>query len=133
MNGQNDLPKFFGSNLVLSETTYPSAKNIKRLFARLGIDDLFARLDKRCKRDMALTIDSFQSLRTALAHESPPNVTIIDVKLHFESMRLLTKALDRVAFNHRRAVARQDAQARQAATVDRHRAAGGRLGVGAAT
>jgi hypothetical protein len=100
MNGQNDLPKFFGSNLVLSETTYPSAKNIKRLFARLGIDDLFARLDKRCKRDMALTIDSFQSLRTALAHESPPNVTIIDVKLHFESMRLLTKALDRVAFNH---------------------------------
>jgi hypothetical protein len=45
-------------------------------------------------------IEGFQSVRTALAHSSPPAITFKDVTERIEEMRVLVGGIDRLFFSH---------------------------------
>lgn len=98
--GSDILPNFFVSGLIVDGTVYPSGKNIKRLFARLGVDDILNRISRNLSRDSEMLIEKFQSVRTALAHSSPPPLTIRDVEDLLTDSRLLVGAIDRERQNH---------------------------------
>ncbi len=98
--GSGALHKGFNSSIILKDNKYPSVKNIKRLFSRIGIDNIFHRLGGLCNTDVELKIDSFQSMRTALAHDAPPDVTIVDVRNYGRDMKMIVGAIDRVLCSH---------------------------------
>jgi hypothetical protein len=98
--GLDAVPASFGSEILLRDSKYPSIRNLKRLFARIGIDNIFDRLGSVCKMDAELKIESFQSVRTALAHEAPPNVTLTDVRSYGSDMITIVGGIDRIVCQH---------------------------------
>jgi hypothetical protein len=100
MTGTNKLPDFFTGKTFHYGSSYPSSRNIKRLFGRVGVDDMIARLSKNLSRDADVLIEGFQSIRTALAHSSPPAITLSDVEKLLKDSKDLVGAIDRVFFGH---------------------------------
>ncbi|WP_457586654.1 HEPN domain-containing protein [Ensifer canadensis] len=100
LNAGNQFPHYFDGAVLHSETTYPTLKNIKRLFSRLGIATVEAALAKRLKRDVDAMIEGFQGVRTALAHSAPPDLTLPDVKRLVKDMKDLARAIDRIFYSH---------------------------------
>lgn len=98
--GDSSLPSFFEGKALHDGTTYPSHKNIKRLFARVGIDNMLDRLSRNLSRDAEALIENFQSVRTALAHSSPPTITILDVEARLSDSKALIGAIDRIFHGH---------------------------------
>ena len=83
-----------------AHTSYPSEKNIERLYNRLGLSGMINKLGAEMKRDASILIESFQSVRTALAHSSPPPISITDVTRLLDDARILVAAIDRIMFRH---------------------------------
>jgi hypothetical protein len=100
LNGDPKLPAFFEGKALHQGAAYPSSKNIKKLFARLGINDMIARLSRNLSRDVEVLIDGFQGIRTALAHSSPPPLTIVDVERLLTDCKSLVGSVDRVFYAH---------------------------------
>lgn len=100
MLGVDELPSLFSGVALHDKTAYPSAKNIRRLFARLGIDDMMGRLSKNLHRDVDILISDFQSVRTALAHSLPPSITILDVEKLLADAKALVGSIDRIFHKH---------------------------------
>lgn len=57
LSGGAALPPFFQGKALHDGVAYPSSKNVKRLFARLGITDMIARLSRNLSRDVEVLID----------------------------------------------------------------------------
>lgn len=100
LNSQPALPHFFDGKLLHVEATYPSFKNVKRVLVRIGVQGPESALSQLLKRDVETLIEGFQSVRTALAHASPPSITLTDVKKLLSDMRALVAAIDRILFRH---------------------------------
>jgi hypothetical protein len=100
LHGSSNLPQFFEGKTLHSGAAYPSAKNLKKLFGRIGIGDIMAQLGRLLSRDVEVLIDGFQSIRTALAHSSPPPITIADVERLLTDCKSLVGAVDRVLYLH---------------------------------
>lgn len=95
-----DLPSFFQGKTLHDGVAYPSTKNIRKLFARVGINNMTDQISKFLNRDAEVLIDSFQSVRTALAHSAPPEITIDDVSRLLDDSKLLVRAIDDVLWRH---------------------------------
>lgn len=100
LSGGAALPPFFQGKALYDGVAYPSSKNVKKLFARLGIKDMIARLSRNLSRDVEVLIDGIQSIRTALAHSSPPPLTIGDVERHLADCKSLVGSIDRIFCAH---------------------------------
>ncbi|CAO4180167.1 RiboL-PSP-HEPN domain-containing protein [Methylorubrum populi] len=100
LKGGQNLPDFFDGRGLHEACAYPSHKNMRRLFARLGIPDFDARLGRTMRRDVEALIVAFQDIRTALAHAAPPRITLKDVKERLDDQVRLVSAIDRILFNH---------------------------------
>jgi hypothetical protein len=100
LNANPALPNFFDGKAIHSGSAYPTLKNIKRLFARTGLDGIDGKLGGILRRDVEAMIEGFQSIRTALAHSAPPSVTMKDVRRLIEDMIKLAGAIDRIFFSH---------------------------------
>lgn len=87
-------------SILLDKKKYPSPKNWSLLFYRLGVKDIFSETEKRLKRDTKLLLQSFNDIRTALAHGEAPNLTYADVVRHLENMQSLVGAIDRTLCTH---------------------------------
>jgi|SRR5271166_1019044 len=98
--GTPQLPAFFNGKALHDGAAYPTSKNIKKLFARLGVQDMIARLSRNLSRDVEVLIDSLQSIRTALAHSSPPPLTLSDVERHLTDCKALVGSIDRIFWAH---------------------------------
>lgn len=94
------FPPYFDGKLFHEKTAYPSFKNLKRLFLRVGIDNFQAQMNRLLKSDVETLVENFQSIRTALAHSSPPALTLLDVKNNLADMDRLVRCIDRVFFRH---------------------------------
>jgi hypothetical protein len=94
------LPLFLKPNTIHKNCSYPSIDNLRKLFHRLGVDDIIELISARTRRDAELMIQDFQSVRTAIAHSSPPPLTINDVKRHLNSSKILIEQIDRILFSH---------------------------------
>lgn len=98
LEGTKVIPAHFDGSSVYRERKYPSPKNINVLFARIGIDGVFGKVSGILKSDAELRLEAFNSLRTALAHAHPPQLTYLDVKRNVENLQGLVRAFDRIAF-----------------------------------
>ena len=78
---------------------YPSPRNIKKLYERIGCDNIFHRLSREMKSDAELKLRAFNDVRTAIAHGTAPNLTLNDVKRNLDDVALFIKSLDKV--NHK--------------------------------
>jgi hypothetical protein len=100
LNPEPALPAFFDGKLLYAESAYPSFKNLKRVLNRIGIKNPEAALSATLRRDVETLIEGFQSVRTALAHASPPAVTLDDIKGLLSDMTALVAAVDRILYRH---------------------------------
>ncbi|TCQ16403.1 hypothetical protein [Rhizobium sp. PP-CC-3G-465] len=100
LDSSSTLPHYFNGELLYKETTYPTLKNIKRLFGRAGLDGIEDKLCRLLRRDVDAMIEGFQSFRTALAHSAPPDITMKDVRRLLSDMGKLTGAIDRAFYSH---------------------------------
>jgi hypothetical protein len=96
MIGAAALPSYLAGKDVHDGVSYPSYKNLHRLFSRIGVQDVHGRLAAILKRDIETMIEGFQSVRTALAHSAPPTITLKDVRSLLSDMADLVRALDRI-------------------------------------
>lgn len=90
----------------IDDKAYPSVKNVKRMFRRLGIDDVFSRLNRRMKCNAEGELTSFNNIRGALAHTGiSGSYSYGDIKVQVARVRRLVGALDNEAFFHLRVCA----------------------------
>ena len=97
--GDSDVPKYLTGEFVYKDRKYPSPANIKRLYARIGCDDVFDQLSAKMKTDAKLALQSFNDVRTSIAHGVPQGLTLEDVKRNINLVGSVIKSLDRI--NHR--------------------------------
>lgn len=100
LSGDPSLPSFFHGKALHDGAAYPSYKNIKKLFGRVGISNMIDRISSNLARDAETLIENFQSVRTALAHSSPPSITINDVENLLTDSKELVGAIDRILNSH---------------------------------
>jgi hypothetical protein len=92
------LAPFSGKDLVTS-IKYPSEENLKKLFYRLGVDNLFDRLSHYLRQDSRALLMSIGSLRTQLAHTGVlPGVSCRDVRSLLRDTKKFVGAVDREMF-----------------------------------
>ena len=79
---------------------YPSEDNIKKLFFRLGIDNIFDELGRILKQDAAALLESLGSLRTQLAHTGVlPGISARDIRKKISDTKRFAGALDRTLYS----------------------------------
>ncbi|MBY2965551.1 hypothetical protein HF251_23115 [Rhizobium leguminosarum] len=96
LSGGSVIPGTFVGKVVFDERKYPSPKNVKVLFSRIGIDNVFDLMSALLRADAEYRLVSFNSIRTALAHANPPQLTLPDVKRNVDDMQSLVGAFDRI-------------------------------------
>lgn len=85
---------------VYTNKKYPSVNNWRLLFKRLGISDIYGSVSSILSRDSEAILDSFNDVRTAIAHQIPPSLTINDVIRHLDNLIVFIRATDRVVYRH---------------------------------
>jgi hypothetical protein len=94
----------FHAKVLYADRKYPSPKNLRRLFDRLGIENIFIELNKLAKRDAEGMLTSFNDLRTELAHVGMPvGVPATDIKNRIRDTAAMVGYIDRVFFRSVRA------------------------------
>lgn len=88
------------SENVIATNKYPSVKNIKILYFRIGINDIFNEVARRGRKDYKSQLDSFLSIREAIAHQEAPILTYQDVERHLDNLVDLINKIDRVVYSH---------------------------------
>jgi len=88
------------SHIVIATNKYPSVKNLKILYLRIGILDIFKGIAKRGKKDFKSLLESFLSIREAIAHQEAPVLTNQDVERHINNLIEMINNIDRVVYSH---------------------------------
>jgi hypothetical protein len=78
----------------------PSPKNLKILFNRLGLKNIFNVINKLGKKDYELVLRSFLDIRETIAHQQSISLTIEDTKRNFSNIKDLIDKIDRASFSH---------------------------------
>ncbi len=93
---KNDHVGMLTIRAVLNDQGYPSPKNLKNVFYKLGID-IFVELGKRLKTDAAVLLDSISGLRSEMAHIGmPPLVTPSDIGHKVSELARVVGCIDRI-------------------------------------
>ncbi|HWJ28840.1 MAG TPA: HEPN domain-containing protein [Flavisolibacter sp.] len=95
----NFTTQIYSTNII-GTNKYPSIKNLKILYYRIGINDIVHDLNKKAGKDIKTNIESFLSLRESIAHQGAPAVTYTDVERHFNNMVEAINYIDRVVYSH---------------------------------
>ncbi|WP_343703226.1 HEPN domain-containing protein [Chitinophaga sp.] len=98
-NAANFTNQVFPTNII-GTNKYPSIKNLQILYFRVGINNIISDLNRKARKDIKTNIESFLSLREAIAHQGAPAVTFNDVERHFKNMVEAINYLDRVVYSH---------------------------------
>lgn|ERR1035441_543361 len=91
----------FAVEVVYKDRKYPSPKNIRKLFGRFGVMNVFDELDRIARRDTEAMLTSFNDLRTEMAHVGVPvGLNAADIKQHIQNVQTLVGYIDRMFFGH---------------------------------
>lgn len=88
------------SSNIIGTNKYPSIKNLKILYNRLGINDIITELNRKARKDIRTAIESFLSLRESIAHQGAPAITFSDIERHFKNINEAINYIDRVVYSH---------------------------------
>lgn len=97
--GYSNVPPHLTGEFAYKDRKYPSPKNIKQLYSRIGCDNVFDLISREINSDAALKLQGFNDVRTSIAHGTAPNITLADIKRNLSDVALIIKALDKI--NHR--------------------------------
>ncbi|MBY6109112.1 hypothetical protein KUV74_01735 [Halomonas sp. DP1Y21-3] len=97
-----DMPYKASVNLkrLVYGKKYPTVENWRSLFYRFGLDGFESKVDPIIKGSSKNIMQSFNDVRTAIAHETPPSLTMLDTRDHIESVEKLIRGVDRVLYSH---------------------------------
>ena len=87
------------SKKIVFDKKYPSVKNIKILYNRLGIKNVFGIINPKGGKDYAFILTSFLDIRETIAHQESTDLTFNDVKRNFFYIGELINQLDRVSYS----------------------------------
>ncbi|MBS3915235.1 MAG: hypothetical protein KG003_12115 [Bacteroidetes bacterium] len=85
---------------IVNDKKYPSPKNIKILYNRIGIKNLFSETNRLGRKDYELILRSFLDVRETIAHQESTDLTFADVKRNFENIKDFLDKLDRTTYKH---------------------------------
>lgn len=87
-------------NCAIVDSKYPSPDNLKKIFLRFGIDNLYDRISRELRTDAKLLLQSLMDIRCSVAHSYPSGqqFTFTDVSKHLEDAKRFVEALDKVLF-----------------------------------
>lgn len=88
------------ASIITNNKKYPSKKNLKVLYNRIGINNIFHEINKRGKKDYTSQLESFLNIREAISHQAPPTLTISDVERHFNNIKDIINQIDRSCHTH---------------------------------
>lgn len=100
LNLTNTFSNSINSKSVLGNNKYPSVKNLKILYLRIGIKDIFNNIQIHGQKDYKSQLESFLSIREAIAHQQAPVMTFQDVERHLNNLLDLINKIDRVVYSH---------------------------------
>lgn len=103
LEGSKSIPLHFDGAHLYKNRKYPSPKNLKILFHRIGVENIFDDASKIIRSDAEMKLVAFNAIRTALAHAEPPQITYDDVRRNVKDVQSLIRAFDRVI--HQRFIA----------------------------
>jgi hypothetical protein len=100
MDSSSVLTNHIDAQVILKERKYPSPKNLKVLFNRLGIKHIFGQLNRKGHKDYELLLRSFLDIRETIAHQESTALTFVDVLRHFSNISDFIDKADRVLYSH---------------------------------
>lgn len=95
--GESTIPPYIDGSFAYKDKKYPSPKNIRVLYSRIGCDNVFNKLSMKMKSNAELKLQAFNDLRTSIAHGNPTSITLIDVRRNLDDVALFIKHLDRIS------------------------------------
>lgn len=97
--GDAPIPTYLKGEFIYKDRKYPSPKNLRQLYVRIGCDDIFNRLSEDLKTDAEMKLTGFNDIRSTIAHGDPPDLTLEDVKRNLDIIASFIRSLDKI--NHR--------------------------------
>jgi len=98
VNDAIPLTPFNGKD-ILTLHKYPSHDNLRKVFFRIGVTNIFDRASRHLRQDASALLQSLGSLRTQLAHTGTlPGVSPKDIKERLKETERFVGAIDRVMF-----------------------------------
>lgn len=89
------------SKKIYQNRKYPSPQNLKALFKRIGINNVFDSLNRSAKTNTENLLQSFNDFRTTIAHSGiPPGINDRDVIKKLVEIRNLIYHIDKVLYWH---------------------------------
>jgi len=88
------------SRVIFNDKKYPSPKNLKILYNRLGIKNIFKETDRIGHKNYELLLRSFLDIRETIAHQESTDLTFEDVKRNFTQISDLLDKLDRISYSY---------------------------------
>ncbi|HNV29506.1 MAG TPA: HEPN domain-containing protein [Cyclobacteriaceae bacterium] len=86
---------------IYQNKKYPSPDNLKTLFKRIGVNNVFNELNRSARADLQNVLQSFNDFRTAIAHNGiPAGINDRDVIEKLKSIKGLIYHVDKTLFKH---------------------------------
>lgn len=99
-NENERICDFIHASSILATNKYPSLKNMKILYFRIGIKDIIKSIHIKGKKNYKGQLESFLSVREAIAHQEGPSLTFEDVERHLNNLIEMINCIDRVVYSH---------------------------------
>jgi len=100
INQNEEITDFINANGIIATNKYPSIKNLKILYFRIGITDILKAIHIRGRKDYTTQLESFLSVRESIAHQEIESLTYLDVERHLNNLLDIIKDIDRVVYSH---------------------------------
>lgn len=94
------LTNHINARSITNDKKYPSPKNLKMLFNRLGIKNIFSVIDSAGGKQYELLLRSFLDVRETIAHQEFTDLTFTDVKRHYDNVNEIINRIDRALYKH---------------------------------
>ncbi len=100
INQDEEITDFINANGIIATNKYPSIKNMRILYFRIGIKDILKAIHIKGKKDYTTQLESFLSVRESIAHQEIESLTYLDVERHLNNLLAIIKDVDRVVYSH---------------------------------
>lgn len=100
LNDDEKICDLINAGTILATNKYPSLKNMKILYFRIGIQDIIKEIQIKGKKNYKDQLESFLSVREAIAHQEAPALTFQDIERHLNNLLEIINNLDRVVYSH---------------------------------